>query len=630
MLREISDREWLGVPEESQEPVNLNAGVLSAQFLNGRLINYSYAGEVVLLEVYFALRDRNWNTIPYKIRDQKIEEGEEGFILTFHAEHQKEGFLYDWEGRICGDASGSITYEFEGRAGCDFLSNRIGFCILHPAECAGKPCEILHSDGIVEKGSFPERISPHQPFFNISEIRYEKDDGVKVVTTMDGDVFEMEDQRNWTDASFKTYCTPLALPFPVETKTGDTVRQSIKVRLELSDDVVKEAASERSFQADVIDLSKGKEGTSLKLGTIIRKVPDKRQQELLSYLGVSHVRCELRFAEDLSWFDNVASCMQNLQIPIRIAVFFTKDWEKELEKLCEVLDKWKLQVLDALIFMEREKVICPEILKSIRDRLCAYRIPVGSGTDAFFTQDNREPLPPELLDLAVYSNNPQVHAFDNDSIMLTTAGQMANVKSCMELFPNKKIVVSPVSLKMRWNPDLTGEEVIPAHTMPMFVDPRQMSLFTASWTVRSIASLSAAGADSADYYEFLGSTGLMQDRELPDYDFPAEGGMIYPVYYSMRFLAGIHRMKVNAWLEKKYAALLLESGTSRKLIIANNTKEPLELGVNGLSGNVSAMRVNLDTVRELAGSEPAPERMGEELIDGRFVLKAYETICIYC
>ena len=29
-----------------------------------------------------------------------------------------------------------------------------------------------------------------------------------------GDVFEMEDQRNWTDASFKTYCTPLRQPFP--------------------------------------------------------------------------------------------------------------------------------------------------------------------------------------------------------------------------------------------------------------------------------------------------------------------------------------------------------------------------------------------------------------------------------
>ena len=30
----------------------------------------------------------------------------------------------------------------------------------------------------------------------------------------DGDIFEMEDQRNWTDASYKIYSTPLRLPFP--------------------------------------------------------------------------------------------------------------------------------------------------------------------------------------------------------------------------------------------------------------------------------------------------------------------------------------------------------------------------------------------------------------------------------
>ncbi len=37
----------------------------------------------------------------------------------------------------------------------------------------------------------------------------------------------MEDQRNWTDASYKTYSTPLALPFPVEIRAGETVEQTV-------------------------------------------------------------------------------------------------------------------------------------------------------------------------------------------------------------------------------------------------------------------------------------------------------------------------------------------------------------------------------------------------------------------
>ena len=51
------------------------------------------------------------------------------------------------------------------------------------------------------------------------------------VLTMRGDIFEMEDQRNWSDASFKTYCTPLALPFPVEIDAGTAVTQEVCISL---------------------------------------------------------------------------------------------------------------------------------------------------------------------------------------------------------------------------------------------------------------------------------------------------------------------------------------------------------------------------------------------------------------
>ena len=46
-----------------------------------------------------------------------------------------------------------------------------------------------------------------------------------------GETFEMEDQRNWTDASFKTYCTPLSLPYPIKIIKGTTIKQSIKIFL---------------------------------------------------------------------------------------------------------------------------------------------------------------------------------------------------------------------------------------------------------------------------------------------------------------------------------------------------------------------------------------------------------------
>ena len=38
--------------------------------------------------------------------------------------------------------------------------------------------------------------------------------GGEVTISFTGDLFEMEDQRNWTDASYKTYSTPLRIPYP--------------------------------------------------------------------------------------------------------------------------------------------------------------------------------------------------------------------------------------------------------------------------------------------------------------------------------------------------------------------------------------------------------------------------------
>ena len=86
---------------------------------------------------------------------------------------------------------------------------------------AGTDLEIGTPDGEVRRTDLPGgRSSPHQPAMDIRSLawtlrrrRHDRD-------PFDGDVFEMEDQRNWTDASYKTYSTPLERPFPVVVPDG--------------------------------------------------------------------------------------------------------------------------------------------------------------------------------------------------------------------------------------------------------------------------------------------------------------------------------------------------------------------------------------------------------------------------
>ena len=92
-------------------------------------------------------------------------------------------------------------------------------------ECAAGACTVETTDGAVAPGTFPRRVSPHQPFLDLRAVRHEVAPGLEAEVRFEGEVFEMEDQRNWTDASFKTYSTPLALPLPVEVREGERIRQ---------------------------------------------------------------------------------------------------------------------------------------------------------------------------------------------------------------------------------------------------------------------------------------------------------------------------------------------------------------------------------------------------------------------
>ena len=91
-----------------------------------------------------------------------------------------------------------------------------------------------HVDGTTEEGSLPrfiEKAQPVLPFAEMQAMRHEVEPGVWAEVRFAGDIFEMEDQRNWTDASYKTFCTPLRLPFPVEIQAGTRVEQSITLKL---------------------------------------------------------------------------------------------------------------------------------------------------------------------------------------------------------------------------------------------------------------------------------------------------------------------------------------------------------------------------------------------------------------
>ena len=113
----------------------------------------------------------------------------------------------------------------------DVLTNRTGFIVLHPVDGVARTSGQGRCTSMAARQcrSFPETVDPRCPFTDIRALSHEFAPGAWVTCTMEGDAFEMEDQRNWSDASYKTYIRPLTGPGPIRCQRGETVRQAVSL-----------------------------------------------------------------------------------------------------------------------------------------------------------------------------------------------------------------------------------------------------------------------------------------------------------------------------------------------------------------------------------------------------------------
>ena len=188
--------------------------------------------------IFAALRDRNWGTPAGSISNVQIQPTADSFRVTYLCRVVEDEINFEWEAEILGEPSGLVTFRIDGLARSTFLRNRIGLNILHPVdECAGQTCHTRRVSGAVVKTCFPEEIADKdviEGFEEMCGMSCDVAEGIIAQFEFAGDLFETEDQRNWTDATYKTFSTPLNLPFPVEVPAGSRLSQMIRLKIETS------------------------------------------------------------------------------------------------------------------------------------------------------------------------------------------------------------------------------------------------------------------------------------------------------------------------------------------------------------------------------------------------------------
>ncbi len=572
-----------GTDEPPAQPTSLRAGPVSLLFGNGE-IRYLRIGErEILRRVYVAVRDRNWHTIPGQASDLAIASEGNTFAVTFRMTHEQGAIRFSWAGRIEGNETGRIRFTMDGKAHSDFLTNRTGVCVLHPASCAGEACTVTHADMSRTDAAFPTDISPHQPFENIRAITHRAGDA-EVRVLMEGDVFETEDQRNWSDGSFKTYSRPLALPYPYELKSGMAVHQVITIDVS----GVANWPAEVSSGPQKLDLAGVGGGEAVPpIGLTLADGVDRLSEKsiaALASLGMKHLRVDVNL-DRADWRTRLrgqAATLARMRIPLEVAVYMPADRSRAPAE--ELAALWPALGLSAVrwIILPQRGVTGLEDVELARTTFCrdVSSALIGGGTDAEFVAINRTHPPVGHLDFVSFSLNPQVHATDDLSLMENLEAQSDVIRSAAKLSANAGILVSPVTLRRRFNPDATAPDAGGARTeLPPSVDPRQMSLYAAAWTVGSLTRL--CHADFLTYFETHGRRGVLQGEEssIPG-AFPARPGDIFPVYHVLKAtltFAAEQWQRIEVPRPLELAGILLHKPGRERFLLANLTSGGIDV-----------------------------------------------------
>jgi hypothetical protein len=617
---------YYGSPEPPPARRPLRAGPLALEYEAGDLRSVRLGNWEVIRRWYVALRDANWGTVPTRLSGENVQAGSDHFRVEYQAHHQQGEIDFAWTGSIVGTPAGTITFRMDGVARSRFRRNRLGFCLLHPMrECAGARCRYELGNGTSGEGTFPRSIAPRNPFHNLRAFVHEVLPGLWAELRFEGDLFEMEDQRNWTDASFKTFCTPLRLPFPVVVAEGTRVCQTVTLRLLGHVPAVRPDDPRATLAVGPVH-----RGALPQLGL---QVADHghpltaTEIDRLRLLRPAHLRVDLDLTAGYlgDRLRQAAAEAAHLGGGLELALTVSDAAWEETIAFVPLLHAVEPTLLRVLLFHHGAWATPEHILRPVTEAIARYRpsVPIYAGTTANFAELNRGRPHIDRVGGVCYAAQPQEHAFDNATLIECCATLAETVHSARQFSGDLPIAVTPVTLRKRVNPYATGPTPpTPPGELPPTVDPRQMSLFGAGWTLASLKYLAEGGAASVTYFDTTGWRGVMETDTgcpLPD-RFPSQPGMVYPLFHVLADVAelpGAEWFAVGAGLPLRCDGLALRSGRVSRVMLANLVGETTTVVLAGL-GRSARVRVLDESTFAHATQDPETFRTDAGEIRGTF------------
>jgi hypothetical protein len=626
----------------------LHAGPLSVEFDNGQLRYLKVAGVEVLRAIGFLIRDKNWGTATPAISNLKIEQRSDGFSVSFHAAITLDQQALVYDARIEASAPGNLEFAGTAVPKTDFLTARTGFVVLHPLKgVAGHALDIEHVDGSKVKSKFPELINPVQPVLNIRSLTHEVMPGVKATVLMEGDAFEMEDHRNWSDASFKTYVRPLIRPWPYTLKAGEAVKQSIKLTLS---GAVKGVSAATGGAIEVkLGAASGRALPPVGLGVPAEEIEHAiARLDLLKLAAPPFLVCQIdprqkHGLKELYGYRVLAE-QTGAEVALEVVVDSVEDFSKELQQLSDRINEAGIKLASVAVVPAGDlKSVLPggprPLAPTLEELYAAAReifpgVRLGGGMFSFFTELNRKHPPAKLLDFVVNTTCPIVHAADDRSVMETLEALPYQVTTARSFIGKAAYRIGPSGIGCRDNPHGATWTPNPQNLRVCLtkLDPRQRGLFAAAWTLGYVSALAPTGVEAISLGAPTGPLGVIyrkSDHRQPWYD-ELSGPAVFPAFH---VLCGLARAQARKLVDaqssdaEKVCALAYQAKGGTTLWLANLTAQQQPVQVSAAKGTLFGTTLDEDSF-VAATTDPRGFQKSWKPMKASFALKPYAVAVI--
>ena len=452
------------------------------------LENVRHSGDRVATRVFFSVRDLDWGTPRVHLDYSGGRATDDALLLA--------GFVDEAPLELTGKVAvvdDSLLVSFRVTARADVEVSRAGPCILH--ERADLAPSFETDAGPVE---LADRITIERVASGYQRLGLEIDGG-HVTIDFTGDRFELEDQRNWADSTFKSYCPPLSDPQPISLHAGDVRAYSISFRVSSSstgEAVPTDRPKQAEAPARLVDEPESHRMPRLGLrhrggqrnGAAVERLRALRPDYLHLFVDLASTTWRADLANDLELVERVGTDAV-VSVDAK-AVDATADDDASLVELAQIL---RAHAGTVLLF-ERGLPTTSAALAAT-PAFIASGITVGGGTRANFASLNAVGSVPDPLEIVAVPLAVASHDDDRRALTSSTRSFRAIVDDTRRIAGNRELLIGPVTFRPTFDSWPPAGTVRDPRADWRSTSDRDGTAFAAAWTVAAVAALAVCDVE---------------------------------------------------------------------------------------------------------------------------------------